>query len=27
MNVRTPAKRGITCASVGRYGGPGTELQ
>src|SRR5438552_8972120 len=24
MKVRTPAKRGITCASSGRYGGPAT---
>src|SRR5438094_9772382 len=22
MNVRIPANRGITCASIGRYGGP-----
>jgi len=25
MNVRIPANRGITCASIGRYGGPLTD--
>src|SRR5580765_8652801 len=27
MYVRIPAKRGITCASSGRYGGPATALR